>query len=301
MKALRVLVPIVLAGVIVVVGIAQLTSRGKAEGFRLEREALRREMVERSAVARGAPGPQGVEEARAVVRWWMESVAALKNRYPKQSASTERPRASGKDKQKEKDPEEAWRRYADERLDALRAGYAPALSGVDQGMRLDVLSVRGGEHPDTHERALRVDFAVWGAPRRLEREASTAGERPAFHITVPLSFRQLSFRFLDASGKTYGEMTGSGEPYLIVKDPERFSGELPPGVALGTWYVEPFPREAARVEMAVAVQAQGMTSAALAPTFRWELPVPEEWKLRPGESFRAEVREAPPEAASQQR
>lgn len=299
MKALRVLVPIVLAGVVVVLGIAQLRSRGKAEAFRLEREALGREMVERSAVARGAAGPQGAEEARAVVRWWMEGVAALKNRYPKQAAAPDRPRPGAK--QKDKDPEEAWRRYVDERLDALRAGYAPALSGADQGLRLDVLSIRGGEHPDTHERALRVDFAVWGAPRRLDREAGTPGERPAFHVAVPLSFRQLSFRFLDASGKTYGEMTGSGEPYLIVKDPERFSAELPPGVALGTWWVEPFPREAARVEMSVALQAQGMTSAALAPAFRWELPVPEEWKLRPGESFRAEVREAAPEPVSQQR
>jgi hypothetical protein len=299
MKALRVLVPIVLAGVVVVVGIAQLTARGKAEAFRLEREALRREMVERAAVARGLPGPQGVEEARAVVRWWVESVAALRNRFPKQSAAPERQRPAAKEK--EKDSEDAWRRYADERLDALRSGYAPAFSGVDQGLRLDVLAVRGGEHPETHERALRVDFALWGAPRRLDREAGTPGERPTFRISVPISFRQLSFRFLDAGGKTYGEMTGSGEPYLLLKDPERFSGDLPPGIALGTWWVEPFPREAARVEMSVSLQAQGMTSGALAPVFRWELPVAEEWKLRPGESFRAEVREAPPEPAPAKR
>jgi hypothetical protein len=297
MKALRVLVPIVLAGVVVVVGIAQLSARAKAEAFRLEREALRREMVERSAVARGLSGPQGVEEARAVVRWWLESVAALKNRFPKQSAAPERPRPTGK----EKDAEEAWRRYADERLDTLRAGYAPAFSAVDQGLRMDVLGIRGGEHPETHERALRVDFALWGAPRRLDREQAIAGDRQTFRISVPVSFRQLAFRFLDASGKTYGEMTGSGEPYLVVKDPERFSTELPPGIVLGTWWVEPFPREATRVEMSVAVQAQGMTAALLAPAFRWELAVPEEWKLRTGETFRAEAREAPPEAAPAQR
>jgi hypothetical protein len=297
MKALRVVVPIVLAGVVVVFGVAQLASRGRAEAFRLDREALRREMVERAAVARGLSGPQGVEEARAVVRWWLESVASLKNRFPKQAASPDRPRPTAK----EKDAEEAWRRYAGERLEALRAGYAPPLSGVDQGMRLDVLAIRPGEHPDTHQRALRVDFALWGVPRRLDRESSSPGDRPTFRISVPVSFRQLSFRFLDASGKTYGEMSGAGEPYLAVKDPERFSNELPPGIVLGTWWVEPFPREAARVEMSVGVQVQGMTAAALAPAFRWELPVPEEWKLGPGESFRAEVREVPPEAAPAQR
>ncbi len=299
MKSLRVLVPVVLAGMVVVLGISQLSSRGKAEAFRLEREALRREMVERATVARGLSGPQGVEEARAAVRWWIESVAALRNRFPKQGAAPARPRAAGKEAAgKEKDPEEAWRRYADERLEALRAGYAPSLSAVDQGLRLDVLAVRAGEHPDTHERALRVDFALWGVPRRLDREVNTPGDRQAYRISVPVSFRQLSFRFLDANGKTYGEMGGSGEPYLVLKDPERFSGDLPPGIVLGTWWVEPFPREAARVEMSLGVQVQGMTAAALAPAYRWELPVPEEWKLRPGESFRAEVREAPPEQAS---
>jgi len=92
-------------------------------------------------------------------------------------------------------------------------------------------------------------------------------------------------------------MTGSGEPYLVVKDPERLSPELPPGLVLGTWWVEPFPREAARVELSVGVQVQGLTSAALTPVFRWEVPVQEEWKLRPGETFRAETREVAPEAA----
>jgi len=47
----------------------------------------------------------------------------------------------------------------------------------------------------------------------------------------------------------------------------------------------------------VGVQVQGLTSAALTPVFRWEVPVQEEWKLRPGETFRAETREVAPEAA----
>ena len=299
MKALRVLVPIVLAGVVVMVGIAQLTARGRTEAFRSEREALRREMVERAAVARGLPGAQGVEEARAVVRWWLDAMAALRNRFPKQSAASEPPRKE-KDA-KGKDDEGAWRRYADERLDVLRAGYAPTVSAVDQGLRLDVLALRGGEHPETHDRALRIDFALWGVPRRIDRESGSPAERPVLHLSVPVSFRQLAFRFIDASGKTYGEMSGAGEPYMLLKDPERFSGELPPGIVLGTWWVEPFPREAVRVEVSVALQVQGTSSAALTPTFRWELPVPEEWKLRPGESFRAETRVAPPEPAPAQR
>jgi hypothetical protein len=292
MKPLRVILPVALAGAVVLFVMARLSRGGEMEAYRLEREALRREAVERAAVARGLSGPGGAEEAQAVVRWWFDAAAALKNRHP-EAARADAPRPA-------KDPkgaEAAYRAYAAERLDALRAGYAPLLSAADQGLRLDVLALQPGEHPETRERALRIDFALWGAPRRLEREREGPGARPALRVVVPIAFRQLAFRFLDAGGKTWGEMTGSGEPYLVVKDPERFSPELPPDLVLGTWWVELFPREAARVELSVGVQAQGLTAAALSPAFRWEVPVQETWRLRPGEAFRAETREVAPEEA----
>jgi hypothetical protein len=294
MKPLRVILPVALAGVVVLVVMASLSRGAEADAFRLEREALRREAVERAAVARGLSGPAGVEEANAVVRWWLDAVSALRNRHPR-AAEAEAPRPAKERHPDKGGAEEAYRAYAAERLDALRAGYAPVLSAADQGLRLDVLAIAPGEHPDTHERGLRIDFALWGAPRRLEREGQ--GSRAAVRPLVPVAFRQHAFRFLDAGGKTYGEMTGSGEPYLVMKDPERFSPDLPPGVVLGTWWVEPFPREAARVELAVSVQVQGLSSAALTPAFRWEVPAQEAWKLRPGETFRAETREVAPEAA----
>jgi len=295
MKALKVVLPVALAGLVALWVTSRLSSGRAAEAYRVEREALRREAVERTAVARGLAGPPGAEEARAWVRWWVDAAAALRQRYPGQG-EPERPKGA-----KEGAAEADFRAYAAGRLEALRAGYAPALSGVDQGVRLDLLAIAPGEHPATKERALRLDFALWGAPRRLEREASGPGERGAVRVVVPLAFPKLAFRFLDAAGKTYGEMSGSGEPFIALKDPERFSAELPPGVVLGTWWVEPFPREAARVEISVAAQVQGMTTAALSPSFRWEVPVAEAWQLRPGEAYRAETREAPPEPAGAKR
>lgn len=296
MKALRVLVPVMLAGLLLMYLLARMTGGGEAEAYRLDRESLRREVVERSAVARGLSGPAGVEEAQGVLRWWFEATAALRNRYPRQAAPTSEQRGEKDHKAKGGGgAEEAFRAYAAERAEALRAGYSPALSAAEQGLRLDILALRAGEHPDTHERGLRIDFALWGAPRRVEREGE--GARAARRVVVPVAFRQLAFRFVDASGKTYGEMTGTGEPYLVLRDPERFPGELPPGIVVGSWWVEPFPREAARVEISVGVQVQGQTAAALAPAFRWDVPLAEEWKLRPGETFRAETREVAPEAA----
>ncbi len=295
MKSFRVLFPVVLGGLLLLFLLARLTGGGEAEAYRLDREALRREMVERSAVARGLSGPAGVEEAQGIVRWWFEANAALRNRYPRQAAPAPEQRADKDRKAKGGGAEEAFRTYAADRAEALRAGYTPALSAAEQGLRLDLLAVRAGEHPDTHERGLRIDFALWGAPRRVEREGD--GARAARRVVVPVAFRQLAFRFVDAAGKTYGEMTGSGEPYLALRDPERFPGELPPGIVFGSWWVEPFPREATRVEISVGVQVQGQTAAALAPAFRWEVPVAEDWRLRPGETFRAETREVAPEAA----
>lgn len=297
MKALRVILPVVLAGAVALAVMAKLSRGAEAEAYRVDREALRREAVERAGVARGLSGPAGVEEAQAWVRWWLDASAALRNRYPRQAqppAAGAQPARSGARDRRGGD-EEAFRAYAAERLDTLRGGYAPLLSAAEQGLRLDVLAVRAGEHPDTHERGVRIDFALWGAPRRLERDGE--GSRATARVVVPVAFRQLALRFLDAGGKTYGEMSGSGEPYLALKDPERFTPDLPPGVLLGTWWVEPFPREAARLELAAGVQVQGLTSAALSPAFRWEVPVQEEWKLRPGQVFHAETREVAPDAA----
>jgi hypothetical protein len=299
MKPLRVVLPVAIAGALLVLVIARVSAANDAAAYRLELEALRREMTERCTVARGASGTAGAEEARAVMRWWFDSVAALRNRHPKPAREALRPpQAKEAAAEKAKDDAAAFTRYAAERLEAIRAGYAPSLSGSEAGLRLDVLGIQPGEHPETHERALRIDFALWGVPRRLESEAGAAeSSRSSLRVVVPLAWRQLAFRFLDAGGKTWGEMSGLGDPYLQLRDPERFSPELPPGIVLGTWWVERFPREAARVEITVSPQVQGMTAAALAPTFRWEIEVPEAWKLGPGEQFKGEQREAPPEAA----
>ena len=299
MKALRVVVPVVIGLVLVLAITTRIVRQSDAHEYFAQHEAIRREMADRSAVARGVAGPAGIEEARAVLRWWTESLAELRKRHPRPSSRDERAieqRAHAARVTLGDDAAPGFR-YADGRVAVLRQGYSPVLTAADQGVRLDILAIAAGEHPDTHERALRIDFALWGVPRRFDREPSVEGRPSSTRVVVPLSFRSIRFRFIDAAGNTYGEMVGTGEPYLVLKDPERFSSDLPPGIALGTWWVDPFPREATRVELTIGVQIQGMTSAALAPTFHWEVPVPDEWKLRPGEPYRAEPRTASPDAA----
>ena len=74
---------------------------------------------------------------------------------------------------------------------------------------------------------------------------------------MPVAFKRIAFRFLDPAGKLYGEMSGGGEPYQKLSDPERFVDDFPPGVLFGTWWVELFPREAATVELDVEVDVRG--------------------------------------------
>jgi hypothetical protein len=90
-------------------------------------------------------------------------------------------------------------------------------------------------------------------------------------------------------------MEGGGEPYQKLSDPERFVDDFPPGVLFGTWWVELFPREAATLTLEVSADLRAPSGAARPVGFTFKLPVPERWKLPPGASYQAEVRElAPP-------
>ncbi len=267
---------------------------GDAEG-RLARVQLKREFLERGAPSRQLPADRARDwrdDARALLRWYFDELATLEARYPR--GKRKAPEAAPKTKGGEKDAQAQaeWQRWAEDRMALMRDGkYEPILSGGENGLRLDLLSLEPEANPASGEKGIRVQFALWGAPRRVERETQAGTTRTVTRVTVPVSFKELSVRFFDAKGKLYGEMSGPGEPYQKLIDPERFVEDFPPGILFGTWYLDLFPREAARAEMAVSVEARGVGAAVLA-SYRFELPLREEWKLPVGEAFKAQVREA---------
>jgi hypothetical protein len=296
---LRVLIPLVLAAA-ALLGV-WLPYRAKTDALALgaERARLKREMVERALPARGlaAGRPrEAVEESRALLRWYFEELQAIRNRHPRLASEPslaalleQRPRASAEERQ----TLEEFFRYAEERWQALRTGrYDPIQVSGAGGLRLDLISLQPGKSPVTQEPGVRIDFALWGAPRRTERE-SQAGGRVTERSAAAATFRQLALRFVDGEGKPWGEMTGSGEPYLKLSDPERFVADFPPGILFGSWWVDPFPREAARVELGLEVQVPGNAAAAAGGRLAFDLPVAEAWKLAPGVPFRGEARTDP--------
>lgn len=301
-KLLVVALPVGLAVLAAILFFSYTRSSGDTSEARLARARLKRDFDERAGAVRAIPPeklPEWQAEVAALSRWYFEELASIRNRFP---GETRRPTGvqaaeeekKGKLKKEERDAIADFQAYADGRLALLRdARYAPVASALAEGLRLDLVAVEPGPAPAGGGPGLRVDFALWGAPRYLERER--AGEKTVTRTVVPVAFKRLAFQFLDAQGKPYGAMEGGGEPYQKLNDPERFSDDFPSGVLFGTWWVELFPREAATATLEVSADLRAPSGAARPASFAFKLPVPEAWKLPPGATYQAETREmAPP-------
>ena len=300
-KLLSVALPVglaVLAGIYLFTTTRSLSTTSDA---RLARARLKRDFSERAGAVRAIPPdrmPEWQAEVAALSRWYFEELLSIRNRFPGEAPRPNGLKAAeeerkGKLKKDERDAIADFQAYAEDRLGLLRDGkYAPAASALAEGLRLDLVAVEPGPAPGGGP-GLRVDFALWGAPRYLERERAS-GQSVTRNV-VPISFKRIAFQFLDGAGKPYGEMSGGGEPYQKLVDPERFVDDFPPGVLFGTWWVELFPREATTVNLEVSADVRGPSGAARPATFLVKLPVPERWKLPPGATFQAEIREVAPQ------
>lgn len=300
-KLLVVALPVGLAVLAAILFFSLTRSSGETADARLARARLKRDFGERAGAVRAIPPerlPEWQAEVAALSRWYFEELAAIRNRFP---GETPRPTGlaaaeeekKGKLKKEEREAIADFQSYAEGRLALLREGkYAPVAAAAAEGLRLDLVAVEPGPAPGAGGPGLRVDFALWGAPRYLERER--AGDKTVTRTAVPVVFKRIAFQFLDAAGKPYGEMSGGGEPYQKLNDPERFVDDFPSGVLFGTWWVELFPREAATANLEVAADLRAPSGAARPASFSFRLPVPERWKLPPGATYQAEVREAAP-------
>lgn len=299
-KLLVVALPAGLAVLAAVWMISTLRTREEVADARLERARLKRDFTERAQAAKALPVDRPAEwqtEVAALSRWYFDELQAIRNRHPGepprptgvQAAEEEQ---KGKLKREQREQLEDFQKYAESRLALLReASYAAAASAAAEGLRLDLLAIEPGPSPEGAP-GLRIDFALWGSPRYLERER--ASEKTVTRNVLPVAFKRIAFQFLDPAGKLYGEMSGAGEPYQKLADPERFVDDFPPGVLFGTWWVELFPREAATVKLELAADVRAPSGAVRPATFLLSLPVPEAWKIPPGATFQAEVREAEP-------
>jgi hypothetical protein len=298
-KLLLVALPVGLAVLAAATLLSNQRARSDAYEARIERARLKRDFSERASAARALPAdrlPEWRDEIASLSRWYFDELGAIRNRHPAEpprptgvvAAAAER---KGKLSEADRAALEDFQRYAEGRFALLREGsYAPVQSMIAEGLRLDLVAIEPGTPPEGGSPGLRIDFALWGAPRYVERERS--GDRTVTRNLVPVSFKRIALRFADAAGKPYGEMTGGGEPYQKLVDPERFVDDFPSGVLFGTWWVELLPREATKVELEIQADLRGASGAVRPATFLAAFPVPEAWKLPPGSAFQGEIREA---------
>ncbi len=294
-KLLFVALPFGLAVLGAVTLVNTLRTRTESAEARLERARLKRDFTERAQVAKALPVDRPADwqaEVSALSRWYFDELQAIRNRHPGEPARPSAVQAAeeeqkGKLKPEQREQLEDFQKYADARLALLREGrYAVVSSAAAEGLRLDLVAIEPGKSPEGAP-GLRLDFALWGAPRYVERER--AKDRTVTRNVVPIAFKRIAFSFLDPSGKLYGEMSGAGEPYQKLADPERFVDDFPSGVLFGTWWVEPFPREAATVKLDVDADLRAPSGAVRPATFTVTLPVPEAWKLPPGTAFEGQI------------
>jgi len=303
-KLLLVALPVGLALVVIILLLNRQRADADAFEARLERARLKREYSERLGAVRMMPPDQAAawrDEVLAVTRWYLDALQNVHNRHP---GEPPRPSAieaaeadrKGKLKAEERAQFEDFQKYAESRMALLREGrFAPVAAATSGSLRLDLLSVEPGPAPQGGP-GLRIDFALWGAPRYLEREE--ARERTVSRTVVPVALKSMLLKLSDAKGKPYGEMSGSGEPYQKLVDPERFVDEFPPGALFGTWWLELLPREAETLKMELVADVRGATGIGHPSVFEIAMPIREAWKLPPGVAFEGQVREAAPEPAA---
>src|SRR5512138_823033 len=178
-KLLVVALPAGLAIFAAVTLFSSMRSRSEASAAQLERAQLKREFVERAALGRALP-PDRIDEwrdeAAALFRWYLGELNAIRNRHPTVPAAASGAQAAaeerkGKFSEKERAGYEEWQKLADGRFALVKeARYAPLFTSTAEGLRLDLLATETGQHPAGGGAALRIDFALWGAPRRVEKD-----------------------------------------------------------------------------------------------------------------------------------
>src|SRR5215471_3158244 len=162
-------------------------------------------------------------------------------------------------------------------FDRMRtAKYSPVLTGTDKGLRLDIVSadvVMVGNKPK-----IRFPLVLWGAQREV-RENDQGQKR----VLTWADFLT-TFRLLDDKGKLYGEMS-TGNPGMRNDFPERLIAEFPPQTVLGQYELDPVPASVSVMEMLIAVRSHSPTGGDINAQYSWKIPVPDDWKLKAGETW----------------
>jgi hypothetical protein len=272
---------------------AQTQAAKEIASLRLKNEAL-----ERVGWIRSNPDPDGYKnDVKGYLRWYFEQVSAQQARFggnpayddylkdidrkAKAIAEAELPQPpDARPRGPIANPlnRKAFWEWEKAMFDRMRTGkYAPVLTGTDKGLRLDVVSadvVMVG-----NKSKIRFPVVLWGAQRETRED-----ERSGVKRVLTWAEFATTFRLLDDKGKLYGEMS-TGNPGMRNDFPERLIAEFPPQTVLGQYELDPVPANVSQMEMLIAVRSHAPSGGDISAQYSWKLPVPDDWKLKPGEAW----------------
>lgn len=282
----RFAVPIMIA-VIVLFGAIQFSRRSSARIEAAEKAAavatLQRDYQERVGWIRSIPDEKAYkDEVNTFFRWYFGEVATFHKAFkgnPEFDDYLQEIESRAKPGQEAQVAErKAYYAYVKKAFDAMRSGnYSPVWTGTAQGLRLDVISTDVEMVAGTPK--VRFQVALWGAQRDLKSDGK-------LKRMITSSNFNASWKLLGPKGKFLYQIDAAGDPSMKVDWPERFIAEFPPQVVLGHYDLDLIPADVSDVEISFTVSSRSATGGDATAALTWKLPVPSEWKLKEGESWK---------------
>lgn len=274
---------IVLIVGVVVAAIALVRSQS-SRADEAERELawtrLQKDFAERAPFVRAVPDAKAYsQESRALFAWYFKQVDEFNARHENArrfDAYLEELEQRGAKDQKAR---VAAYEFVKKNFDALRGGqFEPVYTAEDKGLRFDLVSAE--VIPVGTKRQIRWNLILWGAQRSMGEDSKGARK-----MITSAQFR-VAVKLLRKNPKdTPYEMTIDGDPAQKIDWPERFLAAFPSQAVLGHFDLDTVPNDVEKAEITFTVTSRANTGAEAVATFPWTIDVPDDWKLKPGESW----------------
>lgn len=245
---------------------------------------LRGDYLERVGWVRINPDEKAYrDEVTTFLRWYFKEVNDHLNRFNGNRDFTEYLQEldeRGKKGKGDEKLEELKAKYEYTRrvFDLLKGGtYSPYWTATDKGVRLDILSA--STQKIGVEEKIHMPLVIWGIPR--EERTDEKGVR---RVTASANVK-FNWRFLDEKEKLVAEMPGEGMDSRIDW-PDRYIKFFPQGIVLGQWDIDKVPENVKTAEITFNISTRSPTGGDIQAAYSWKLPVPAEWKMGVGETWK---------------
>ncbi|MCB9653864.1 MAG: hypothetical protein H6729_07010 [Deltaproteobacteria bacterium] len=172
----------------------------------------------------------------------------------------------------------------------MAANWRPVLTAKGKGgTRLDIYSLKRVEDDQGHP-ILEGQFFFWGIEDSTQVSWGSLSMR--FWKKALKTVRQGGRRTEVEEDIVLGKAEGDAQPRVIIQSPHKYVADFPSYVSMGTIWLPVMPHDAVAVDIDYGYTARiGGGSYDSVLSFE-KLPIPEGWKLKPGESWDADVIEA---------